>query len=122
MRLRNGESVTPGGPQDLPAEVFFLTYKKEKPINSFISNLLNSDDDMIFNNGNGDNYNLLSLLRFAWQIVNSYHNSNSNHNDNDNSSYDGMMNNGIESFYNPIKGMEYRGGKGKASNGPDIYF
>ena len=116
MRLRNGESVLPGGPQDLPAEVFFLTYKKEKPINSFISNLLNSDDDMISNNGNGDNYNLLSLMRFVWQIVNS------NHNEHDNSSYDGMMNNGIESFYTPVKGMEYRGGKGKATNGPDIYF
>ena len=119
MRLRNGEGVVPGAPQDLPAEVFFLTYKKEKPISTFISSVLNSDD-MISSDGNGDNYHLLSLLKLVWQLVS----SNINGSGNSNNSNDSMMNNGIESFYNPLREMDYRGGKrgGRGSNGPDIYF
>ena len=75
---------------------------------------------MISSNGDADDYHLLSLLKLVWQLVS----SNINGNGNSNSSNDSMINNGIESFYNPLREMDYRGGKGggRGSNGPDIYF
>ena len=110
MRLRNGEGVLPGGPRDLPAEVFFLTYKKERPITNFISDLLNGDDLL---SGN-ENYNVLSLLQSILQLV--------NNNNNNNSSSNSIVSDSIDSFSSRSREMEYRAVGGKGKNGPDVYF
>jgi hypothetical protein len=62
--------VSPSHPGDLPAEVFFLTYEKKRPLRSLISNLLGTEDVSLGALGTGV-FDLAALASMLVRILGS---------------------------------------------------